>query len=236
MDDLGLILFGGIGLLIVGIIAATMWSQRKRTEAWQRVADELGIPFVGDQSGVLSTYPSLKVFNRGSGRKFYNAVQGDAGDTRITIGDYRFTTGSGKHRKTHAYTMCVLESRSLGTPHCYLRPENTFFDAIGALLGGQDIDFADDPAFSGAYVLQADTEVAARQLFDAHLRAWFTERRSERFHFETRSNVLVFHYGKQRKPEDARQLMQQALEVMGLLAASQARTTEDYASSRPQES
>lgn len=221
MDGFGLIIFGGIGLLIVGGIAISMWSQKNRTEAWHRVAGELGIPFVGNENDALSRCATMKTFNRGSGRRFYNAIQGDAGDTRITIGDYRFTTGSGKNRTTHVHTICILESASLSTPHCYLRPERAILDKLGAFLGGQDINFADDPAFSGAYVLQGDTEAAVRGLFDENVRTWFADRRSERFHFETRSNVLVFHYGKKRKPEEASQLMQQALELMGLLGSNQ---------------
>ncbi len=220
MDGIGLIIFGGIGLLVVVVVGIAMWSQKKRTEAWQQVAEQLGLPYVGDHSDVVSRCPNMKVFSRGSGRRFYNAIQGDAGDTKITIGDYRFTTGSGKNRTTHVHTMCVLESVSLCTPHCYLRPERAIFDKLGALLGGQDINFADDPEFSSAYVLQGDTEAAVRELFDEDLRAWFTDRRSDRFHFETRSNLLVFHYGRKRKPEEASQLMQQALEIMNLLGTA----------------
>lgn len=218
MDGIGLIIFGAVGLVAVGVIAFSIHTQKKRTEAWQRVAGELGLPFVGDHSDILHTCATLKAFARGHRRKFSNAIQGDAGDTRITIGDYRFTTGSGKQQSTHVYTMCVLESTRLSTPHCYLRPEVAIFDKLGSLLGGQDINFDDDPEFSRAYVLQADTEAAARELFDEPTRAWFADRRSERFYFETRGNLLVFHYGKTRKPEEAGELMQQALEVMGLLA------------------
>ena len=218
MDGFELILFGGFGLLVVGVIAIAMWTQQKRKEAWQRVAEELGLPFVDKNNDILGICTSLKVFSRGSGRCFYNAIQGDAGDTRITIGDYQFTTGSGKNRTTHVYTMCVLESTTLCTPHCYLRPERAMLDKLGALLGGQDINFEEDPEFSNAYVLQADTELAVRELFDEEIRTWFVERRSERFHFETRSNLLVFHCGRKRKPEDAGLLMQQALELMHLLA------------------
>jgi hypothetical protein len=226
MDGLGLIFLGGIGMLIVGGYALYMWAQQKRTEAWQRVAEELGIPFVGRENGILGVCSSLKIFSRGHGRRFYNAIQGDAGDTRITLGDYQFTTGSGKNRTTHVYTMCILESTSLCTPHCFLRPERAILDKLGAMLGGQDINFVDDPEFSNAYVLQGDTEFAVRELFDEEIRGWFADRRSERFHFETRSNFLVFHYGKKRQPEEASRLMQQALEIMGLIRASQERPVE----------
>ncbi len=218
MDGVGLIVFGGLGMLVVAVVAIAMWSQKKRTEDWQRAASEMGLPFVGDHSDVLGTCGTLKVFDRGHSRRFYNAIQGDAGDTRITIGDYRFTTGHGKHRTTHLLTVCILESAGLRTPHCYLRPQVAFFDKLGSLLGGQDIDFADDPAFSNAYVLQADTEAAAREWFDEPVRAWFANRLRERLYFETRGNLLVLHYGKTRKPAEAGQLMQLALEVMELLS------------------
>ncbi len=218
MDGVGLIVFGGIGLIVVVGFAVSMTLQKKRTEAWQRVADELGIPFVGESNGILGTCANLKLFSQGHGRKFHNAVQGDAGDTRITIGDYRYTTGSGKNRKHHAYTMCVLESSRLSTPHCYLRPQRAFFDMLGAMFGGQDINFEEDPDFSNAYVLQGDTEAAVRMLFDEEIRGWFVDRKTERFHFETRGNLLLFHRGRKGKPEEASQLMQQALELMGVLA------------------
>ncbi len=217
MDGFVWIFVGGIGLLVVGGIAISMWLQKKRTEAWQRVAGELGLPFVNKNNDVLARCSGMKAFSTGRSRRFYNAVEGDAGNTRITIGDYCYTTGSGKNSTTHVHTRCVLQSSSMQVPHCYLRPESAFFDKIGDMLGGQDIDFADDPAFSGAYVLQGDSETAIRELFDANVRVWFVDRRAERFYFEAWGDKLVFHYGKKRKPEAASQLMQQALEIMGLL-------------------
>ena len=92
MDGMGLIILGGIGLLVVGGIALSSWSAKKRKEAWQRVAKELGLPFVDKNNDVLGKCSAMKIFNTGSGRRFYNALEGDTGDTKITIGDYRFTT------------------------------------------------------------------------------------------------------------------------------------------------
>ena len=219
MDGIGLIIFGGIGLLIVSGFAIAFWAQKKRTEAWQRVAEELGLPFVDKNNDVLGKCSAMKIFNRGRSRRFYNALEGDTGDTKITIGDYRFTTGSGKNSTTHVYTCCVLQSAAMQVTRCYLRPENAFFDKLGAMMGGQDINFEDDPEFSGGYVLQGDHEPAVRNLFDANVRAWFAERRGKRFYFEVSGDKLVFHYGKKRKPDEAGQLMQEALEIMQLLSS-----------------
>ena len=218
MDGIGFLVLGVIVALVVVSIAFSAWYQKKRTEAWQRVAGELGIPFVGDNNDVLTRCSGMKAFSSGSGRRFRNAIQGDAGDTKITIGDYRFTTGSGKNSSTYVYTVCVLQSDKMNVTGCYLRPEITFFDAIGAMLGGQDIDFAEDNAFSRAYVLQGDDEESIRSLFNSEVRAWFVDRSDRRIQFEARGNTLVFHTGRRRKPDEARQLMQEALEIMSLLA------------------
>ncbi len=137
---------------------------------------------------------------------------------RITIGDFRYRTGSGKNSSTHHHTICVLSSAQLNVPRCYLRPEVRLFDALGSLLGGQDIDFDDDPGFSNAYVLQGDNEEAVRMLFHDDVRGWFAEHKGRNFHFEAVGDALVFHTGKRRTPQEARALMQQALEILNLLS------------------
>ena len=201
-----------------GIGLAAWWSQKKRTEAWRQVAGELGIQFLGHQNDVLSRCGQMKLFSRGRSRRVTNAISGDAGDVQITLGDYRYRTGSGKNSSTHSYTVCVLQSDRLSLPACFLRPQVRFFDALGALFGGQDIDFSEDPEFSKSYVLQGESEGAVRGLFDQRVRSWFAARGARRFHFETRGDTLVFHTGNRRKPSEAKDLMQQALEIMNLLA------------------
>ena len=197
---------------------SSAWAQNQRAKAWQRVADELSLPYLGKENDLVSQFQGMRLFSRGRSRRFRHAIAGDTGDTKITIGDYRFRTGSGKNSSTHVYTMCVLQSEQLAAPHCHLRPEMALFDKLGAMLGGQDINFADDAEFSSAYVLQGEDETAIRELFDEQVRSWFVAKRGERFHFEVLGDRLAFHYGKRRSPDDVRHLMEQALEVMNLLA------------------
>lgn len=148
----------------------------------------------------------------------YNAISVSAGDVRVVVGDFRYRTGGGKNRTTHRRTVCVVENDAMNVPHCYLRPERKLFDALGAMLGGQDIDFAEDPKFSRAYVLQGDEEESVRELFDADIRAWFAERKDRGFHFEAQGNALVFHTGNRLPPQRAPEHMDQALQIMKLLA------------------
>ncbi|MGI6417558.1 MAG: hypothetical protein ACOX1P_18025 [Thermoguttaceae bacterium] len=212
-------ILAGIGVFIIGVIVLTRWFEKKRRDAWRQAADELGILFAGEQNDVISRCGGMKVFSRGHSQSFRNAIEGDAGDTRITIGDYRYITGSGKNRSTHNQTVCVLESSEMDAPHCFLRRAVALFDKIGAMLGGQDIDFAEDPAFSKAFVLQGEDEAAIRGLFDDRVRAWFVRQKGANFCFEAWGNRLVFHRGRQEKPREARRLLQEALEIMRLLAA-----------------
>jgi hypothetical protein len=204
--------------LIVG--ATAVWGsvqETKRTKQWQEVAQGLGVDFLGDLSDVLSRYGHLRLFQVGSSRRVSNALVVDSGEVRVVTGDFQYQTGSGKNRSTQHRTICVLESDTLQVPRVYLRPEVRFFDALGSAFGKQDIDFAEDPQFSTAYVLQGDDEAAIRELFGTDVRAWFAERAGRGFHFEAQGTTLVFHLGKRVPPQQAPELMDQALQILKLL-------------------
>jgi hypothetical protein len=224
MDEFGLTIFIGIVVLLVLGFILSRWLEKRRTDAWRRVAEMLGLPFIGVHNLLLNRCPGFKVFSQGENERFYNAIEGETDNIRITIGDYSYRkltggrTGNNTRARRRVQTVCVLESNSLDAPHCYLRPQRAVLDKLGAMFGGQDLDFSEDKAFSNAYVLQGDNETAIRELFDPQVRAWFADHRDERFQFEARGNLLVLYYGKKRDPEDARQCIQQALEVVKLLA------------------
>jgi hypothetical protein len=205
-------------LFVIGVWLLHFWRQHRRTEAWRRVADDLGIDFLGDASDLIARCGQMKVFDVGRSRRLLNALCGDAGDVRVTLGDFRYRVGTGKHAHTRERTVCVLESDRLCLPHCYLRPEVPIVDSLGSLLGGQDIDFPDDRDFSRAYVLQGTSEAAIRELFDADVRAWFAARGGDNLYFEARGGTLVFHTGNRRRPDRAREIIQQGLEILELLA------------------
>lgn len=214
-------IFGFVAVFLVFGVIATVISNRneqKRSEAWKAVATRPGMQFLGEGNSVLSRFGQLKIFQTGRNQRVWNVLAVESGQIQIAVGDFRFITGSGKNSHTHNQTICALESDRFNVPHCRLRPEAKWLDALGSLFGGQDIDFSEDPQFSAAFVLQGEDEPAVRRLFNAEVRAWFAERAGRGFVFEARGHKLVFHLGKRIPPDEAPALMDQALQIMKLLA------------------
>ncbi len=221
MDELlPILLIGCMGAAVI-IIAVAMVRAKRRTAAFKRVADDLGLSFLGKDHYLFGRFPHLRLFSQGHSRRMKNVLTGNSGEIEINVGDYSYISGSGQNSQEHTQTVCILQSGELDTPQCFLRPESRLFDFLGGLFGGLDIDFDDDPEFSGAYVLQGESENAIRGLFDPSVRAWFVDRRRDNLHFEACGNVLVFHTGRRVPPGQTRDLMQQALEIRKLLGQHQ---------------
>ncbi len=208
------IVFVGIGLFMVGALVYGLLYEHKRSQAWQELAQRPGFRFLGKDPHLLGECGHFRVFQSGHTQSLRNMVALDAPAVQIRIGDFSYVTGSGKNRTTHYQTVCVLQSDTLQVPHCYVRPERRFWDAIGSRLGMQDIDFDEDPEFSAAFVLQGDDEEAVRRRFDANVRAWFSERAERGVHFEARDNTLVLFHRKRIRPEQAPEEIDQALQIM----------------------
>jgi len=211
---------GCVGAAVV-FIAVSMLRAKRRTEAYRQVADDLGLSFLGKDNDLLGRFSHLRLLTRGRSQCMKNVLTGNSGEIEINVGDYSYTAGSGKNSREYYQTVCILQSGGSDTPHCFLRPESRFFDFMGELFGGQDIDFDDDPEFSGAYVLQGESEDALRGLFEPSVRAWFVDRRGDNLHFEAYGDVLMFHTSRRVPPERTRDLMQQALEIFKLLGQHQ---------------
>lgn len=74
---------------------------------------------------------------------------------------------------TGMVTSCFVVSESLEhLPSAFICTETLFEKGI-ALLGGQDIDFDEDPTFSDRFTLQGPSEVNIRDFFKSKLRSEF---------------------------------------------------------------
>lgn len=205
----------GVAGIIIAVIAVSAAMERKRTAAVGAIAESMGLEFQPADDQVLRDRMSvLPLFQQGHSRALTNCLSGDSGEVRISIFDYTYTTGHGKHQNKRNITTCALQSPRLQLPAFSMRPE-TLLDAIGGMLGFQDIDFEGDEAFSRAYVLKGPDEAAVRELFTAPLRKHFAGLPGH--YVEGAGDLLIVHQSKRLPPAGYPQLLEQAYAVFGLL-------------------
>lgn len=185
------------------IVYRTWYLWKKRRALWEQAAVELGLAL---QEGVdlAQDYGSFQFFQRGRRHRTKIALAGSAVSARVILADHQYVTGGGKNQSTHDQTVCVLSSSDLALPHFALRREVAVLDRIGELFGAQDIDFADDPQFSKAFVLKGADEERVRELFHLERRQRLLQLLSGRFHLEGTGETLLFHTGRLVEPSAAR--------------------------------
>ncbi|MEE3373081.1 MAG: hypothetical protein VX346_27355 [Planctomycetota bacterium] len=180
-DRIGLVIGLSINAAVITLIIAIVLIVRrvqkrraeKRTADLQIVAADLKLEFrdTGDASlqQALSAFP---LFSIGRARKLTNLFVADTPDLKINLFDYQYTIGHGKHKRIRRQTVAAVQSAALVLPDFVMRPEGTL-DRVGSLLGRQDIDFDNHPAFSQAFVLKSTNETETREFFDTTLLDYF---------------------------------------------------------------
>ncbi len=217
MEPLVIVVWIAIPLIIVGVLVGAVVAERKRRQALEQAAGELGLAFelrLSDfDQGIFNQY---QLAQQGRGRAASNAIVADSGDLRLVIFDYKYTTGGGKSQTTHRQSVVLVTSPSLRLPSFSLAPEN-FFHRFAEMLGFPDIDFDDDPEFSRRFLLKGPDEAAIRTLFDARRRAAFLK--LPPVHVEgSGAGFIVYHPRKRRQVAQLRSLMEDGFAMFRLLS------------------
>jgi hypothetical protein len=214
------VIFVILGLVaLLGVVwAASVAVERKRREAMAAKGLEMGLQFSEDAPYFVESMPHFKLFGRGRRRKACNLLSGSQFGVDVSLADYQYTVSSGKNSHTHRQTICLLRASGVQLPQCFLRREVALLDAIGQRFGGQDIDFPEDPDFSKAFVLQGADPEATRRLFGGAVRNYLLMCfGGTKLELEAGVDALVLHRGVRVKPEELRDLLQQATEAFRLL-------------------
>ncbi|MCH2177521.1 MAG: hypothetical protein MK106_01840 [Mariniblastus sp.] len=200
--------------------------ERRRSEALQVIAEEMGLDFKPEGDAVFQEgLPAFPLFEIGRAKKLTNLWQADTDDLKLGMFDYCFTVGHGKHKKVRRLTVVVVGSESLQAPSCHLRPTVAFWDPIGAMLGKQDINFEEHSAFSKAFVLKSPTEPEARDFFDSELMDFFAQHSDTSF--ESRDGAfLYFRQWKRVDPTSVaiRDFLGEGYAMLGALQDREARS------------
>ncbi|MFH1707413.1 MAG: hypothetical protein ABIF71_05805 [Planctomycetota bacterium] len=207
------VIIGGIfaAIIIIGVIAWRL--DKKRTEAFQAFATRNNFSFQKNPGSFPRACGGFDLFNAGHSKRQYNLMSGESGGIRLSIFDYKYTTGSGKHQTTHHQTVCLIEDPKVSIPRCFVRHEIGLFDWLGQKFGMQDIDFDDDPAFSKMFVLKSGVEDRVRQAFGPKLRGVLVANSARFRTCEAEGGALLVNTGRRIKAEDLIPLMQFAFDI-----------------------
>jgi hypothetical protein len=206
-------------LVAIGI-AIAVWAyqaaqEKQRTEQFKKLADELGFEFhpAGDGDFVESM-KGHHLFSQGHSRNLWNLMRGKAGGLEVAVFDYKYVTGSGKHRHTWYHTVICMQFEGGELPTFSLRPE-TVWHKIGSWFGYRDIDFESHPEFSRRYLLRGSDEAAIRTLFTPEVLSFYEEQSG--VSTEGAGNRLLFYrHSKRTAPENLRSVLEEGFKMLAV--------------------
>ena len=217
MNNFSSIFIIGAIVLVTGLLILWVWySSKKRIEALQTLADELGFTFHPKGDTVLQGwFEGFHLFSQGRSRKISNILRGKTAALDVAIFDYRYTTGGGKSSQTHSQTVLCFNSDAMMLTPFVMRPESIWHRVGMSLMGGQDIDFDTHPVFSKMFLLRGNDEDAIRDTFRPEILEHFEEYAGTSV--EGDGNLLIYYrHGTSLAPHKVRPFMEEGFETLRL--------------------
>jgi hypothetical protein len=169
---------GAFLLVILGRIAMLHLYDLRRQKAYERFCPAHGYDYEASRTGAEASYGRLvEPFSEGYDHEWRHVISGQFNGHPFTTFEYCFTTGSGRSRTTHRMAVIHWEKADAHLPQFIMGPEN-FFQRLG-WVGGNDIQFLNDPAFSKACALTGPDVEAVRALYTPAVRATLTPIRGQ---------------------------------------------------------
>jgi len=192
--------------------------RNRRAEELEHLAGNLKMDFDRkDSMGLVNYLKDFKLYSKGQRRRISNILRkSDAcGELKTWVFDYRYTISTGKASQTYRQTVFFVQTKELGLPGFYLRPEH-FFHRVGSWFGIDDIDFEMDPEFSGKYYLTGSEQGIIRETFTEPIRAFF--RVNKKWHVEGLNYFLIIYRpNKTIPPNEIKLFYQKGMEIYGLM-------------------
>lgn len=213
---------GGLVILFAGLIWFGVQSERKRVQELKKLGARNGYQWA--DSGSLQTlglHGNLPLFQKGWGQRAKYILTGRDGVRKLRIFEHQYTVRDYRDKKrsdtkVNIQTVICFTSAQDKWPQFRMTPEN-FLHKIGAVVGIQDIDFDNQPAFSGLYNLQGEHESEVRKCFTPEVLEFFGSRPGVTV--EASEGTIVFYAFRRRM--DAEQIegfLQDARQALQLLS------------------
>jgi hypothetical protein len=172
----------------------------ERVRLFQKAAFGLDMKYLGnDKEEILPLLRGFRLFSMGGGKKIFNLISKTDAWLRsgVNIFDYQYVISTGKSSHTFRQTVFFVNSKMLGLPEFYMKPEN-FLMRLGRYIGIDDIDFERFPEFSRQYWLKGDDEDYLRYTMNDDVLQFFTLEKgwhmeAVNYYFVLYKHNVVFH-------------------------------------------
>ena len=229
-----------VGVVVTLVLLWGITREKRRDAAMALAGEEMGLLYERDGRALAGEpFTRFSLFQEGRRRRFKNHLHGHVGgasenlnsqegrddadsiavpspEIEVFLFDYRYVTGSHRHHQTHQATIAAFHVVGETLPELSLQPEN-LLHKIGGMLGYQDIDFDENPGFSGRYLLRGPREDDIRKLFTAEVLDYFDQHPG--WCVEAGGDwIVVFRRGRRVLAEDLKDFMSEAFEICTMLA------------------
>ncbi len=166
------LIFIGFAALVIGLIVFGAIQAKKRREAFQLLALELGFRFQSERDTSLADkFHFLQHLDDGSNRYAENILYGELDGRRAYIFDYHYETYSrdskGRRQTNHHWFSVFTLQLSERFPELIIKPEG-LFSKLGQMLGFDDIDF-ESHEFSKRYSVKSRDKKFAYDFCNAQM-------------------------------------------------------------------
>ena len=207
----------GVGISVISLVYSA-WARRKRREALQQIAIEMGYSFTLEDkefNAQITTASPLEILSKGRNRKAYNLLRGQKRDAQVLLFDYQYTTGNGKNNEIHRQTLGILSLEQAELVPFTLRGRG-FFDKVAAKFGQEEVQIDAAPEFSKKYLVKGSNEEAVRKVFTPRVVEFFTQQKNLACEV-VENQVLIYNPGRTVKPEEVRSFLDRAVQLLELM-------------------
>ena len=209
-----------VGLLaLVGVIAYTSYLQaKKRREAFQSIASELGFQFLPDKDyRFAKRFRFLEHMDDGSKRYAFNRLSGRIDGHQADIFDYHYETYSrdseGRRKTRHHYFSIFILELPAAFSELIIEREG-LFSKLGQMLGFDDIDF-ESVEFSKRYKVKSKDKKFAYDFCNAQMIEFLLGQPD--LIIEVDGSTLAMTFKKRLSPHEVRPNLDRLLRVRSLM-------------------
>jgi len=203
-------------LLIIVLGYFSYLREKKRREAFQTLAHELGMQYARKDHSIANRYSYLDALRKGSNRYAYNVLSGMWQGHPVQAFDYHYethSTDSKGRRQTHHhhFSFFVLEQER-DFPELRIYAEG-FFSKLGQMLGFDDIDF-ESIEFSKAFCVRSDDKKFAYDICHTRMMEYLLAHRD--LSIEIEGHCVALGFSKRLAVEDIPGRLDQLVEIRNL--------------------